>query len=522
MTHRHRGAALLLRRDLRTDLRLLTAWVGALSLLVLASAASIESLYPDARDRVQAAAALNDSPATVALYGPILDESSVGELAMTKLTVLYAVIVALLLLVVVRRHTRGEEESGRTDLLAATAVGRDAPLTAALLLGVVVSLATGLVAAVVDAGAGLPVTGSVLFGASWAGIGLVATGLTAVACQLSASSRACAGIAAAALAALYLVRAVADVSTSWLGWLTPFGWGTRLQAWHDPRWWVLGLYVGSGAVLAAAAYTLRAHRDLGSGLWPARPGPARGPSWLAGPVGLAWRLDRSAVGWWTLGIAVMGTLFGLIAPGVEDILDTDAGRQVIDQIGGTGNLEDTMLAAVIAVSAVTITCFGLAVLVRAANDERDGRADLVLAAPASRWAAFLAATLPALAGIFWLLLVTGVTMGLGAGRGPTALVPAALVQVPAAAVVLAAAAGLWALRVTWAAAGWGLVVACLVLEAVGGLLDVPGWLLGLSPYTHVPALPVEDGEPVATAVLTAVAVVLLGAGAFGFRTRDFG
>lgn len=522
MSDRHEGATLLLARHLRTDRRLLLVWVGALSLLVLASAASIETLYPVAQDRIQAAAALNNSPATVALYGPIIDESSVGELAMTKLTVLYALFVALLLMVVVRRHTRSEEESGRTELVAATAVGRDAPLTAALVLGILVSLTTGLLAALIDVAGGLPVTGSLLFGASWAGIGLVATGVTAVACQLSASSRACAGVAAGALGVLYLVRAVADVEAPWLGWFTPFGWGTRLHAWHEPRAWVLGLYVLLAGALAVAAYVLRGRRDLGAGLWPARPGRENGPPWRAGVGGLTWRLDRSAIAWWTLAVAGMGTLFGLIAPSVDDMLDSDAGRRVIEQIGGTGKLEDTMLAAVIAVSSVTVTCFGLMILVRAANDERDGRSELVMATPVSRWAAFLAATGTALVGIAWLLLVTGVTMGVGAGRGPTGLVLAALAQLPAAVVVIAAAAALWALRVTWAAAGWGLVVACLVLEAVGGLLDLPAWMLDLSPYAHVPAMPVESGDPAATTALSVIALGLLVGAAVRYRARDFG
>ena len=67
--------------------------------VVYASAAATESLYPTAAARVSAAEAINGSPAIVALYGPILDVTSEGELAMTKLTVLYAVFVALLFLV---------------------------------------------------------------------------------------------------------------------------------------------------------------------------------------------------------------------------------------------------------------------------------------------------------------------------------------------------------------------------------------------------------------------------------------
>ena len=64
-----------------------------------------------------AAEAINASPAIVALYGPILDVHSLGELAMTKMTVIYAVFVAIMFLVLVRRHTRVEEENGQTELV---------------------------------------------------------------------------------------------------------------------------------------------------------------------------------------------------------------------------------------------------------------------------------------------------------------------------------------------------------------------------------------------------------------------
>ena len=75
------------------------------------------------------------------------------------------------------------------------------------------SLAVGLLAALADIAGGLPVAGSLAFGAAWVGIGWVSIGLTAVACQLSASSRTCSASPAAALGLLYALRAVGDVGT---------------------------------------------------------------------------------------------------------------------------------------------------------------------------------------------------------------------------------------------------------------------------------------------------------------------
>ncbi len=140
---------------------------------------------------------------------------------MTKMTVLYAVFVAFMAVVLVRRHTRVEEESGRAELLGATGVGADAPLLRRP-RGDRPRLRRrgGARGPGADIASGLPVAGSVLFGASWLGIGLVGTG------DLRSWPRRCrpaparsAAIAAGAIAVLFLVRAVGDTTVGWLCWL---------------------------------------------------------------------------------------------------------------------------------------------------------------------------------------------------------------------------------------------------------------------------------------------------------------
>ena len=58
-----------------------------------------------------------------------------------------SVFVGLLAFAIVRRHTRVEEEDGRLELVGAGAVGRQAPLTAAVLLAIattVLAIVVGL------------------------------------------------------------------------------------------------------------------------------------------------------------------------------------------------------------------------------------------------------------------------------------------------------------------------------------------------------------------------------------------
>ena len=519
----------LIRVALRQDRIIASVWTFLLVVVVYASAAATEGIYPTTADRVAAAEAINGNTAIVALYGPILDVTSEGELAMTKMTVLYAVFAALLFLVLVRRHTRTEEESGRSELLGGTAIGRDAQLAAAVLESVIVSLALGVLSALACVAGGLPAAGSIGFAATWVGVSWVTIGLTAVACQLSASARTCAALAGAGLATMFALRVVGDTGPEWVSWLSPFGWNTRLRAWSEPRWWVLLLYAALAAALLVLARTLQHRRDLGSGILPARPGPAHGSPRLADSFALAWRVHRATIWSWTAGVAVMGLVMGAIAPGVGDLLDTEAGRQVIESLGGVGALQDALVAAVLSIAAVLVTCFAIAVVGHGAGDERDGRTEQVLATSVTRSRTFVATSVVALGGATWLLLVTGagaaVGLGVQAGEGLDELgrlVWAALAQSPAVWLVAGVAMLLHALGSRFAVLAWAVLAGCFALGYLGELLELPGFVTGLSPYTHLPAMPVEAFAPSSAAWLTAIAAVLMAAAWWRYRERDIG
>ena len=405
------GTAPLVRHALRRDRLLATTWVGVLALTCYASAAATAGLYPTEEERVAAAQAIDASPAIVALYGPILDVHSLGELAMTKMTVTYAVFVAVMCVVLVRRHTRVEEESGQTELLGGTAVGRDAPLAAAVLEAAGVVVVLGLLAAGVNVAAGLPVAGSVAFGASWAGVGLVAAALTAVACQVSASARTCAAYAAAGVGVLYLLRAVGDTTVGWLSWTSPLGWSTQLRAYGGTRWWVLLLYVVLSAALVAVAQLLRAHRDLGSGLVAAEAGAGRGVTAAGGrrraePAGA-----RPAAGDLERGLRRDGGGARRHRPQIGDAARLRRRARMMERLGGVGVLEDTLVAARASVSWRSSSAASRSRSWATAPSTR------TTAGPSRCWPPPPRAPTPswrrslvALVGATWLLLVTGVAV----------------------------------------------------------------------------------------------------------------
>lgn len=511
------GTVLLLRQALRRDRVVVPVWLGALALTAFASAGATGSLFASEQDRVGVATMLNRQPGLVALYGPVLDPHSLGELAMSKLTVLYALLSGALYVVLVRRHTRAEEESGRAELVAGTTVGRDAPLAAAVLEGFGAAIVLGLLVTGAAIAGGLPASGSAWFGLSWAGTGLVATGVAAAACQISASTRTCGAVAAAALAGTFLVRAVGDTvdALHWLSWLSPLGWNTQLRAWSEPRWWVPGLYVGLAGALVAAAAAMAGHRDLGSGLVAARSG--RRSSAMAGPFSLTLRLHRTALVLWTLSVAVLSALFGAMAPDFEDVLSTGGGRELLDRLGGA------FIAALLPMAAMVVTAFPLSVVARAHRDEGEGRLELVLATRVTRRRWFAATGVFAALAAAWTLTVAGTSLWLGyraAGGATTPVLSAALGWTPAVWVVTALALAGVAARIGWA--GWAGLGVFVTLSVVGELLELPDWLVGLSPYSALPAYPVESWQWEPFLMLLAAAASLTVIAGRRFCGRDLG
>src|SRR5262245_55855850 len=138
---------------------------------------------------------------------------------------------------IVGRHTRAEEESGRDELLRASAVGRYAPMTAALLASLVANVLLGLFVALSLISYPLAVPEAIALGLGLTLCGWVFTGTALLAAQLTSSTRSMYGLAGVVIGVSYTLRAVGDVSNPALSWLSPIGWYQGMHPFSGVRWW---------------------------------------------------------------------------------------------------------------------------------------------------------------------------------------------------------------------------------------------------------------------------------------------
>jgi ABC-2 type transport system permease protein len=72
----------------------------------------------------------------------------------------------------------------------------------------------------------------------------------------------------------------------------------------------------------------------------------------------------------------------------------------------------------------------------------------------------------------------------------------------------------------WAAAAWVVMGAFALITELGAVFGLPGWLLNLSPLSHVPNLPAQDLAVAPLVWLTAIGAALAVAGYVAIQTRD--
>jgi len=521
------GTLGLLRLYLRRDRIVAPLWILLLSVpLATVYVSSIEAVYPTQADRAAFAATIMASPAQRALYGNVYGDS-LGATGVWKAGMFHLLIAVAVILTMIR-HTRADEETGRTELIDSTAVGRYANLTAALLLCCGASILTGLIGMAGLLTLDIPAGGSVAFGLALACSGLVFTAVAAVTAQLSPSARFARGAAFGVLAAAFTLRAVGDASDGVLSWFSPLGWALLVKPYAGDHFWVLLLSVATTAALIVVAYQLLSRRDVGSGMIAERSGRARAGSALGGPMGLAWRLSRGSLVLWTVGLCLYGLLIGSVVNGIGGEIGKDGvAQQVVARLGGTDALEQGFVAIAFSMLGMVASAFVISLSLRLHQEEASQRAETLLAGAVgrTRWLAshLVIAILGSAAALMIAAVAAGVAWGSAAGEVGNKLSMAlgtAAVQLPAIWLSVAVTVALFGLLPRYTPVAWGALVAFIALYMLGSLANSPQWLLDLTPFSHTPH--VGSGSFVATPLiwLLVIDVALITLGVMAFRRRD--
>jgi ABC-2 type transport system permease protein len=301
-----------------------------------------------------------------------------------------------------------------------------------------------------------------------------------------------------------------------------------MDAFGDERWWPAVPLVLLAAGLLALAAWLTAHRDFAGGLLQTRPGRARASRLLGTPVGLALRLQRGLLIGWGIGVAALGLLYGAVIPTIPDLVasNPDIAAAIGASPGAQDAIIDAFLRYIFLFMAVISTGFVVTSVLRLRSEEEAGRAEAVLATGVRRttWAGatVLVAGLGAM--LLSLLMGLGLALGYALGMGEWGRLAGQLADqlsyLPAVLLLAAAAVAIAGLVPRWSLLVWVGVAFVFFQVMLGETLRLPDWVNGISPFWHLPGLPVDPFDAVPAVVELVLAATLVLVGLWGYRRRD--
>lgn len=534
------GTLPLVRFVWRTDRLKLIIWIAALTATTVAIAVSFPGLYPTELER-QILAETMRNPAMTAMLGPgyALDDYTPGAMMAHEMLLFTALAVAVMNILLVIRSTRADEQAGRLEMVRSLPVGRLSAPAATMIVLVAANVALTLIVTLTLVALGIDSidwSGSLMYGAALGATGVAFAAITLLCAQLTATSRGALSYAFGLLGGAYLLRAVGDVSAEWMSLISPLGLVLRTQAFVNNYWWPVFVLVVAAGLIAAAALYLNAMRDLGAGLLPDRPGPTRASRRLLNPIGgphpgnvplgLALRLQRTALIGWGVAMLLVGVSYGSVFGDLEAFFEsTEIIRQLLPDDAGT-SLTMQFASMVTAVMAMLGAVPAMMMVFKLKGEEDARRTEQLLAGAVSRTDVMGSYIALAVIAAVIVPVVSAVGLGLAAipvmddpipigkfiGAG-LAYTPAILAMVGLSSIVVGFVPRL--VIVPWLYLAFTFFVVYL-----GPLLRMPEWTGRLSPFGYIPQLPVDSFQVVPVVGVGALAVVLLITGLAGYRKRD--
>lgn len=516
---------------LRLDRWKLSLWSIGLALFTIVLPPFFVELYQKETE-IAALAETMANPAMTAMLGPgDLDHYTIGAMMAHQLLLFTAIFTGLMAILLVAGHTRGDEEAGRAEMIRSFPTGRLSYLNASLLVtgGAFLVLALfigfGLYALGIES---MDLEGSLLYGAALSGTGLVFIGVTAVFAQLTESYRGTIGWSIAFLLLAYLFRAVTDISNESLSWLSPLGWVSKAEVYSENHWGPIWLMVAAAVVLCVAANYLHSIRDLERGFIASKPGRSHASRFLQSPIGLALRLQRTSFIAWAVGLFVLGASYGSVFGDLETFFEGSEMYQLMLQQAEGVSIAEQFLPTLMLVMSLLAVIPPIMAMNKLRSEEKRGRLDYLVCRAVPRKKLFGSYLLLAVVHAFVMISLSVVGLWWAAAAVMEDVFAfetayrAALVYFPAMLVMVGIAALLNGCLPRWTFLNWIYFVYSFFVLYLGRLIQLPDWAGKLSPFGHIPQVPVEEAAFMPLFLLTLIALLSMLLGLIGFHKRDIG
>jgi ABC-2 type transport system permease protein len=535
-----KGTVRLVRLALRRDRVKLPVSLVVIGSLMPLFVIALNELINDGTMALQQIVSLMAANPATRLFG-LPTGGEPGDFMMLRTFLFTVIIIALISTFTVIRHTRQNEEMGRSELIGANVVGRHAALAAALIVTVGFNMLVILLAYLGLMTGDFPAEGAWAMSIAIGMTGIIFAGIAAVCAQLTKTSRGANGLASASAGIAFMIAGISsvlgqlhpnglEVNPLWTVWLSPFGWGQLMYPFAGENWWMLAVFAAFFGLCIGFALFLASKRDVGSGIFEARPGRATAKQNLLTPFGLIWRLNKGVFLSWLVGITLLGAVYGTVASSVEELLTQAEGMEELFMMAtGSDELILAFFGAVMGILGIFALAYAVQVTLRLRAEENRAL-EFLLSTSIDRIKWVIANIVFVGLSVMIILLMAGLSAGFMAemmlDNGVSLFWPTilgALVQLPAIILLAGLVVAIFGLipRFSHALAWTAVSISLAFSPFFSSLFNVPDWLISISPLSHTPIVPPTDSiEFTPLLVLSGIAVLLITAGSLAFRSRD--
>jgi len=300
----------------------------------------------------------------------------------------------------------------------------------------------------------------------------------------------------------------------------------KAQVYVENYMWPIWVTLLLAVAFVLVAFRLNQTRDLGEGIIPARPGRKDASRFLQGTFGLSVRLTRNIFIGWMVCMFLLGMSYGSVLGDLENfLLSNDFFKQFLNAGEGVPLIEQ-FVSTIASIMAIVAAIPAVLILLKIRSEEKKGHNENILARNVSKT--------KLLSGYFVIAVFSSIVMllcvvfGLWSASFATMAEPIplammlklGLVYLPAIWVMMGITLVLISYLPRLTSIVWAYLGYAFFTVYLGRILDLPGWVAKLSPFGHVPQIPVEEMNIVNLTVLTGIAVVLTIAGFVKYNKRE--
>ncbi|MGB8233783.1 MAG: hypothetical protein WCE60_07315, partial [Methanobacterium sp.] len=521
------GTLTLIKLSLRRDRIIIPIFIIFILIVILGTVATFVNLYSDPMSRYLFYVQTQNSPSLIILLGSILDQS-IGGLTAWRTGIAGPLIIGLINIFLLVRHTRSEERRGRLELLVSTSLGRQSPLTSALLTNFILDILISVLIAIGLIGFGLDETSSLVLGLSIGIFGILFTSITAIAVQLTESSNNARYLSVSLLIGFYILRMIGwdNGNVIWLSWLSPYGWVHYLSAFAGNDIWVFGLFIVSIIILTIIAYWLSSIRDVGSGVITKRTGHKNAAKTLRSSLALTWRLQRNMFIFWLTVLTLFGAINGALALTATNLISANPLFLKLIYHAGYTSPVDNYFAISLGLFAIVFSVYAILATMNLRTEESERYSDMLLTNSVSRNSWIFNNLIFGFIAPAFIMIIFSLAMALAYGYSanisydPTKLLIATLAYLPAIWILTGLTVLLFGLKPRLTSLSWAVLGLFLIVSLLGEFSNINQNILNLSPFTQVPNILIGNSITTNLVWVFIIGIALTIIGLYSYNHRD--